>query len=388
MKLVALHPQPYLLAYGGLCVAQRAMFESMARLGHEITVVTTATTAEQVPHEVRGTSPEELPVRHREGVEVLEISDPDLAHDRDAMRDLVSKICARKGVDLVVVAEDVLSFGFPAKVPQMGAWTRVAADVVGPSRVVYCCHSASSVPFGPHSHVQDAEASKLFGALKSVITVSQQLKHYLSEWTTAPVHVVPFPVYGPPPFRDLRGFDRGTVGFINPSVIKGSPVFLEIARRMPHRRFIAVPTWAESAAVREAMARLPNVEVVPPAADRDALYSQFSLLVVPSLWFEAWGLVVVEAMLRGVPVLAADHGGLREAKLGVPYLLPVRPLERVNPGAMDDIDVPMADVTPWVQTIDMLLSDRDAYERLADEGKRKSESFVRGLDPRAFEAAF
>jgi len=388
VKIIALHPQPYLLAYGGLCVAQRAMFESMALSGHEISVVTTATTAEKVPHEVRGTSPEGLRTCERAGVEVLEIEDPEVAHDRDRMLALVVALGARMGNDFVVVAEDVLSFGFPSKTPQMGAWTRVAAGAFGPSRVVYCCHSASSVPFGPHSHVQDAEACTLFGTLKSVITVSHELKRYLSAWTSAPVHVVPFPVYGSPPFRDLRGFERGTIGIINPSVIKGSPVFLEIARRMPHRKFIAVPTWAESKAVREAMALLPNVEVVPPASDRDVLYGRFSLLIVPSLWFEAWGLVVIEAMLRGIPVLAADHGGLREAKLGVPYLLPVRPLERVNPGSMDDIDVPLADVSPWVETIDLLLRDRDAYESLADESIHKARTFVAGLKPGAFEVAF
>ena len=45
------------------------------------------------------------------------------------------------------------------------------------------------------------------------------------------------------------------------------------------------------------------------------------ILLVPSLWGEAFGLVVVEAMLRGIPVLASNVGGLVEAKLGVDYIL-------------------------------------------------------------------
>ena len=36
--------------------------------------------------------------------------------------------------------------------------------------------------------------------------------------------------------------------------------------------------------------------------------------------------IVVEAMLRGVPVIASNTGGLPEAKLGVPYVLPVTPI--------------------------------------------------------------
>jgi hypothetical protein len=56
-------------------------------------------------------------------------------------------------------------------------------------------------------------------------------------------------------------------------------------------------------------------------------------------------------MLRGIPVLASDFGGLPEAKLGVPYLLPVRPIERYR----EDLDgrgipvpeVPAQDAAPW-----------------------------------------
>lgn len=55
---------------------------------------------------------------------------------------------------------------------------------------------------------------------------------------------------------------------------------------------------------------------------------------------------------------------------------------------MDDIDVPLADVSPWVETIDLLLRDRDAYESLADESIHKARTFVAGLKPGAFEVAF
>ena len=39
-------------------------------------------------------------------------------------------------------------------------------------------------------------------------------------------------------------------------------------------------------------------------------------------------MVVVDAMLRGIPVLAADHGALPEAALGTARLLPVTPITR------------------------------------------------------------
>ncbi|MGQ0553749.1 MAG: glycosyltransferase family 4 protein [Planctomycetota bacterium] len=39
----------------------------------------------------------------------------------------------------------------------------------------------------------------------------------------------------------------------------------------------------------------------------------FDVLVVPSIWYEAFGLTVREAFLAGVPVVTADHGALAEA---------------------------------------------------------------------------
>lgn len=46
-----------------------------------------------------------------------------------------------------------------------------------------------------------------------------------------------------------------------------------------------------------------------------ALYERADICVVPSLWQEPFGLVAVEAMMAGVPVCAADCGGLHDIVL-------------------------------------------------------------------------
>ena len=56
------------------------------------------------------------------------------------------------------------------------------------------------------------------------------------------------------------------------------------------------------------------------------------VLLMPSLWYEGFGLIVMEAMLRGIPVVSSDAGGLVEAKHGnAGYVMPVRAIERYRP---------------------------------------------------------
>ena len=86
---------------------------------------------------------------------------------------------------------------------------------------------------------------------------------------------------------------------------------------MPQVRFAAVPTWGTNAADRAALAARPNIAVLDPVDDIDELLARTRVLLVPSLWAEARSRIVVEAMLRGVPVIGANVGGIPEAKMGV-----------------------------------------------------------------------
>ena len=61
--------------------------------------------------------------------------------------------------------------------------------------------------------------------------------------------------------------------------------------------------------------RLEDVVTFAGQVDRHELvgaYDSADVLVVPSLWEEPFGLVAVEAMARGVPVVASNVGGLRQ----------------------------------------------------------------------------
>ncbi len=114
---------------------------------------------------------------------------------------------------------------------------------------------------------------------------------------------------------------------VNPCAVKGISIFLALARRFPEYSFGALPGWGTTAADRQALQALPNVTLLANVRNIEQVFSKTRVLLMPSLWYEGFGLSVMEAMLRGIPVIASDSGGLTEAKLGTRFVLPVRPIK-------------------------------------------------------------
>src|SRR6185503_1193589 len=136
--------------------------------------------------------------------------------------------------------------------------------------------------------------------------------------------------------------------------------------------FAALPGYATTADDRAALAALPNVELWRNRPSLDDLLREVRVLVMPSLWLEGFGMAAVDAMLRGVPVLTADFGGLVEGSLGLPIRLPVRPIEafstEIDANLMPRPIAPAQDAAPWGAALDRLTSDpahHDAASRLA-----------------------
>jgi hypothetical protein len=88
-------------------------------------------------------------------------------------------------------------------------------------------------------------------------------------------------------------------------------------------------------------------------------------------------------MLRGIPVVASNVGGLPEAKLGINYVLPVRPIERYEDRRDDKLlPVPMVpdqDVGPWLEALRLLLSDREHYHQLSAASRKAASDYVSTL---------
>lgn len=102
------------------------------------------------------------------------------------------------------------------------------------------------------------------------------------------------------------------VGRLTPE--KGVEQVIELARRQPTLPVTAAGAGPLTGMLRDAADALPNLRFEGPL-DSNAVEQRMrsSLLVLmPGTWREPAGLVALEAMRAGTPVIAYDHGGVAE----------------------------------------------------------------------------
>ena len=256
-------------------------------------------------------------------------------------------------------------------------------------RVVYLVRATLAVPFGPDCAFPSEAKIQRIRAAAAVVGVSQYVADYVRRWSGIPAVHVPIsllePQDGPLAEPDPAGF----VTLVNPCAVKGISIFLALADAFPEVPFAAVPTWGTNEQDRAALAARPNVQLLTPVDRIDDLLARTRILLVPSLWAEARSRIILEAMLRGVPVMAANVGGIPEAKMGVPYVLPVTPITRyetrVDAQMVPVADVPPQDIEPWKQALARLLTDRDHYDEISRASRAAAENYQANLSVEPFE---
>ena len=379
MKIALIQDEIYLPSFGGGPKANRYLLEGLAGHGHECLALTRALTrSSDGPNTVQEFA-KELESRglvfdqpeadvftytHR-GVQVDALNFDALEDRHDY---LVRRIRAMDP-DWIFVADD-----------KRRVMLRSAMEAF-PSRVLLLLQTIVQLPFGPLSIEKSAEDAELVKRAKAIIVISHFMKQYIYEHGAMEAQLLPLPVYGPGPFPDLARFDHGFVTMINPCELKGVSILIGLARAFPDVEFAAVPTWGADQSLLDRLSELPNMHILKPANDIEEILAQTRVLLVPSLWPETFGYVVPEAMLRGIPVLASDIGGLPEAKLGVDYVLPVVPGE-FRDGRF--VSSPQ-NLAPWSAALSELLSDEHIYRECSRQSRQASQDFVSSVSVSRFE---
>lgn len=156
------------------------------------------------------------------------------------------------------------------------------------------------------------------------------------------------------------------VTFINPSTIKGLEIALQVASLLPQRKFLFAESWKLERAARHnlysRLRNLPNVHFRPQSINMQDVYSTTSLLLMPSQCEEAFGRVIVEAGLNGIPVVASLTGGIPEAMTDGGMLLS-----------------PSDSPEKWAEAVERILTDGDMYAQLSRNALQSAGRSV--LDP-------
>jgi glycosyltransferase involved in cell wall biosynthesis len=110
---------------------------------------------------------------------------------------------------------------------------------------------------------------------------------------------------------------REKVLFINPVPVKGVELAFKLANNNPDIPFLFVQSWQlsdeELVNLKRRAKESGNIEWLDKQSDMKNVYAQAKLLLMPSYWEEAWGRVITEAQVSGIPSLASNRGGLPES---------------------------------------------------------------------------
>jgi surfactin synthase thioesterase subunit/glycosyltransferase involved in cell wall biosynthesis len=259
------------------------------------------------------------------------------------------------------------------------------------ARVVYLVRATIAVPFGPESSKASTSKTAVLRAADGVVGVSQYVADYVRKWGGMDaIHVPISLVEKVTDYPNLASFDNSFVTMVNPCAVKGIGIFLELAGRMPDVAFAAVPTWGTTHEDIDALYARKNITVLRPFDNIDELFGITKVLLVPSVWAEARSRLLMEAMSRGVPVIASDIGGIREAHLGVDYLIPITPISHYLPAVDRNMvpvaEVPPQDVEPWERTLRKVLTDKRHYDELSARSRTAALEYVHNLNVLPFEA--
>jgi glycosyltransferase involved in cell wall biosynthesis len=184
---------------------------------------------------------------------------------------------------------------------------------------------------------------------------------------------------------------REYVTFVNPHPAKGVTLFARIAEQLarlrPDIKLLVIESRGRSNWLTRTdvdLTGIQNVSAMANTHDPRDFYRVTKILLMPSLWWESFGLVAAEAMMNGIPVLASSRGALPETVGAGGFLFDIP--DRYQPGTPN---APTAqEVAPWIETIIHLHDDPDFHAAASDRALTHAAQWSDSSNRAAYEECF
>lgn len=203
-------------------------------------------------------------------------------------------------------------------------------------RLIYVVHNQHSIPYW------QVKPNQAFAFVWNSQWLKQRHNETYNFYSENEFVLTP---YTNPEEFDTREYnlERNKITLINLNENKGALQFIMLAKLLPEYEFLGV-----KGAYGDQITRLPsNVTVINHTNNIKDVYARTKVLLVPSKK-ETWGMVGLEAMSSGIPVVAHPTEGLIEA-LGPAALFALREKAYV-----------------WRDLVRKLMTDQDYYDYISN----------------------
>lgn len=153
-----------------------------------------------------------------------------------------------------------------------------------------------------------------------------------------------------------------TIGFYGGGPIKGDKLVNILIDEMPHNKFVVVGRNFK----RISDTTPDNLEYMGDQTNIKNFYEKISLLIVPSLTYEGYSRVIIEAASNGIPVISNNIGGIPES-MG-------------NSGIL--IDTKSSDnemVNKYKSAIDKILNNSKNYHIYSEKAIRRTKEYEKAI---------
>ena len=216
--------------------------------------------------------------------------------------------------------------------------------------------------------------ARYFHRLHGLICVSEPAREFISRYFPGDYRIVPNGIdttrFRPdrPVVAELRSAGMATILFVGRmEQRKGLPTLLDAYARLRHLRADVRLVVVGDGPMRWAYERRCEADGVPDVTFLGhvsgqvlpRIYASADIFCAPASGGESFGIVLLEAMASGVPVVASAIPGFSQ----------------VVASGSEGLLVPPRDPQAWARALDTLVADRAARRRMGEAGVRKAQGF-------------